>query len=73
MTPSEIGQAIKNQRYKLNISQHLLGGLIERSRYSVERAENYTADVTVKNLLKVLDTLNLELIVREKPTSANKP
>lgn len=69
MTPTEIGQAIKNQRYKLNISQQLLGGLIDRSRYSVERAENYTADVTVKNLLKVLDTLNLELIIREKPTA----
>ena len=73
MTPKEIGAAIKRTRKYKNWSQMLMAGKIGRSRVAITRAEQNTDELSLKNLLKVLELLDLELIVQPKKGASRPP
>lgn len=66
MTAEEIGKAIKAQRVKKGQSQLLLAGLLGKSRTAIIRAETRTEEVSLKNLIRVLDYLELEFSINPK-------
>lgn len=61
----EIGQQIRNERKRRNISQELIARDLGMSRATISQIEMGTIqDVGVRKLIRVLDYLGLELRVR---------
>lgn len=61
----ELGQKIKQARKQRKLSQADLAGLLGMSRTTIGQIENGTVrEVGVRKLMRVLETLGLELRVR---------
>lgn len=62
----EIGRAIRHRRSVLKINQLSFCDLIDISQHTLSNLENGTGNVSTDNLIRVLDTLGLELKVELK-------
>ena len=61
----EIGKYIRQERKKRKLSQAKLGELLGMSRTTIGQIENGSIqDVGVRKLIRILETLDLELHVR---------
>ena len=61
----EIGKHIRQERKKRELSQAKLGELLGMSRTTIGQIENGSIrDVGVRKLIRILETLDLELRVR---------
>ena len=72
-TPQQLGQTLRSRRAKLNLSQTDVGSKVGIKQDTVSMLEIRTSSSTVETLFKALSALGLELVVREKASTAKSP
>lgn len=63
MTKEEIGKFIRERRVELKITQQVLSDMTDISTPIISAIENGTSNISIGNLLELLDALGLELIL----------
>jgi len=66
MLREEIGINIKERRIELGFTQTKLSELARITRGTMYRLEKGEAQLTFKTLNKILDVLDMEIVVRDK-------
>ena len=61
MTKEEIGKFIRERRVELKITQQVLSDMTDISTPIISAIENGTSNISIGNLLELLDALGLEL------------
>jgi len=61
MTKEEIGKFIRERRVELKITQQVLSDMTDISTPIISAIENATSNISMGNLLELLDALGLEL------------
>ena len=64
----QIGQAIKERRKELGITQPTLAELADISKNTVYKLESGTGNPSIKIIYQLLEVLGLELIIEVKKT-----
>jgi HTH-type transcriptional regulator/antitoxin HipB len=68
-TPAQLGRNIAARRKALHLSQQQLAIQLGISQNRLSELEAHPETLTLERLLALLNLLNLELAVRERPTS----
>jgi HTH-type transcriptional regulator / antitoxin HipB len=68
-TPTQLGRNIVARRKALHLSQERLAAQLGISQNRLSELEAHPESLTLERLLALLTLLNLELAVRERPTS----
>lgn len=66
MSPKQIGAELRRARKYRRWSQMLMAGKMGLATSSISRYETKTDELTLRSLLKALDVLDLELVVKSK-------
>jgi len=68
MTKIEIGLLLKKRRTELKITQQVMSDMTDISTPIISAVENGTSNISINNLLEILDVLGLEckLDIKEK-------
>lgn len=68
MTKIEIGLLLKKRRTELKITQQVLSDMTDISTPIISALENGTSNISIDNLLEILDVLGLDikLDIKEK-------
>ena len=67
-TPAQLGQVLKSARTAADLSQVALGQRVNVLQKTVSALENNPAGAQTETVFKILSALNLELVLRRKPT-----
>lgn len=71
-TPQQLAQVLQGQRKAKKLTQKTAGasvGLLAKTISGLEAAPQHS---TVESLFKLLSALELELVIRSKPSAANQ-
>ncbi len=66
MNKLEIGRLIKNRRVKLKITQQDISDMTDISTPIISSLENGTSNISLSNLLEMLDVLGLDIKIDVK-------
>jgi len=66
MNKKKIGQLIKDRRMKLKITQQTLSDITDISTPIISALENGTSNISLDNLLEIVDVVGLEISLEIK-------
>ncbi len=66
MNKKKIGQLIKDRRTKLKITQQTLSEITDISTPIISALENGTSNISLDNLLEIVDVVGLEISLEIK-------
>lgn len=69
-TPAQLGAAIRSARARRGLTQAEAASSVGLKQKTVSSLENVGARTSVDTLYKMLSSLGLELVIRDKDTSA---
>jgi len=67
-TPAQLGQVLKSARNAADLSQVALGQQVNVLQKTVSALENNPAGAQTETVFKILSALDLELVLRRKPS-----
>jgi HTH-type transcriptional regulator / antitoxin HipB len=69
-SPGQLGQILSARRKTLGLSQQRLAALLSISQNRLSELEAQPSRLTLERLMSLLNILNLDLEIRERPASA---